>query len=91
MRAAIYRKEKGLVIEDIPIPKVESDQVLVKVSHTGFCGTDHSNIESGGLQDGTILGHETSGTVVECGQKITQIPSGTRVIVRPSFCGACAD
>jgi (R,R)-butanediol dehydrogenase/meso-butanediol dehydrogenase/diacetyl reductase len=64
---------------------------MVKASHTGFCGTDHSNIENGGLQDGTILGHETSGTVVECGRKVTQIPTGMRVIVRPSFCGVCTD
>ncbi|MBW1865458.1 MAG: alcohol dehydrogenase catalytic domain-containing protein, partial [Deltaproteobacteria bacterium] len=67
MKAAVYRLNKGLVIEEIPIPRVEPDQVLVKVAHTGFCGSDHSMISSGGLPDGTIIGHETSGVVVEEG------------------------
>ena len=91
MRAAVYRKHKGLVIEDIPIPEIEPDQVLVKVSHTGFCGSDHSMIQSGGLPDGIILGHETSGTVAACGSKVTQIAAGTAVIVRPTSCGTCLD
>ena len=91
MRAAVYRKNKGLVIEDIPIPQIEQDQVLVKVSHTGFCGSDHSMIESGGLPDGIILGHETSGTVAACGSRVKQIPEGLAVIIRPSSCGDCLD
>jgi len=91
MRAAVYRKNKGLVIEDIPIPQIDPDQVLVKVSHTGFCGSDHSMIQSGGLPDGIILGHETSGTVVECGSKVKQIAVGKAFIVRPTSCGTCLD
>jgi len=91
MRAAIYRKEKGLVVEDIPIPEIEPDQVLVKVSHTGFCGSDHSMIQSGGLPDGIILGHETSGTVAACGSRVKHIPEGLAVIVRPTSCGTCLD
>ncbi len=91
MRAAVYRKGKGLVIEDIPTPQIEPDQVLVKVSHTGFCGSDHSLIQSGGLPDGIILGHETSGTVVECGSQVKHIPEGLAVIVRPTSCGDCLD
>ena len=91
MKAAVYRVSKGLVIEEIPIPRVEPDQVLVKVSHTGFCGSDHSMIHSGGLPDGTIIGHETSGVVVEAGNLARGVPEGTRVIVRPTSCGACPD
>lgn len=91
MRAAVYRKGRGLVIEDLPIPPIEPDQVLVKVSHTGFCGSDHSMIESGGLPDGIILGHETSGTVVACGSQVENIPKGLAVIVRPTSCGTCPD
>ncbi len=92
MKAAVYRTSKsGLVIEDVPIPQIEPDQVLVKVSYTGFCGSDHSMIQSGGLPDGIILGHETSGTVVERGSQVKQIPEGSAVIVRPTSCGACPD
>jgi len=91
MKAAVYRVGKGLVVEDLPCPRIEADQVLVEVSHTGFCGSDHSLVQSGGLPDGMILGHETSGTVIETGKRVTQVSEGMRVIVRPTSCGACRD
>ena len=91
MKAAVYRVNKGLVVEDVPIPQIDTDQVLVKVSHTGFCGSDHSMISSGGLPDGTILGHETCGMVVETGKLARGLPEGTRVIVRPTSCGGCPE
>jgi len=87
----VYRVSKGLVVEEVPMPRVESDQVLVKVSHTGFCGTDHSMIKNGGLSDGSILGHETCGVVVETGNLAEAVPVGSRVIVRPTSCGDCPD
>ena len=91
MKAAIYRDSGGLIIEEIPTPKPADDQVLVKVVNTGFCGSDHSLIETGGLADGTILGHETSGIVVEKGQHVDASVLDTRVIIRPTFCGHCPD
>jgi 2-desacetyl-2-hydroxyethyl bacteriochlorophyllide A dehydrogenase len=91
MKAAVYRVSKGLVIERIPKPRIEPDQMLVRVSHTGFCGSDHSMIASGGLPDGTIIGHETCGVVAETGKLARGLPEGTRVIVRPTSCGDCPD
>lgn len=91
MKAAVYRIGKGLVVEEVPLPQIEPEQILVKVSHTGFCGTDHSMIASGGLPDGSILGHETCGMVVETGKLARGIPEGARVIVRPTSCGDCPD
>jgi (R,R)-butanediol dehydrogenase/meso-butanediol dehydrogenase/diacetyl reductase len=91
MKAAVYRVNKGLVVEAVPIPQIEADQVLVKVSHTGFCGSDHSMISSGGLTDGTILGHETCGMVVETGKLARGLSEGTRVIIRPTSCGDCPE
>jgi threonine dehydrogenase-like Zn-dependent dehydrogenase len=61
MKAVVYRASKGIVTEEIPLPQIGDEQVLIKVANTGFCGSDHSLIKSGGLADGTILGHEASG------------------------------
>jgi len=91
MKAAVYRVDKGLVVEEVSTPQIDSDQVLVKVSHTGFCGSDHSMISSGGLSDGTILGHETCGIVVQRGKLSMGLAEGTRVIVRPTACGDCPE
>ena len=91
MKAAVYRKNKGLVIEEIPMPEAGEDGVLIKVSDTGFCGSDHSLIESGLLPDGIILGHEASGTVCDRGRQNGALQDGVRVIVRPTYCGLCRE
>ena len=91
MKAAVYRKDKGLVIEDVPIPELDDEAVLVKVANTGFCGSDHSMIANGIAPDGYILGHETSGVIAEAGKDVSDCKTGTRVIIRPTFCGTCPD
>jgi len=91
MKAVIYRRSMGLVAEEVPAPELEEDTLLVRVMNTGFCGSDHSLIESGFLADGTILGHEASGTVAGWGKKVRGFTEGARIIVRPTFCGKCRD
>ena len=48
-------------------------------------------ISIAGLPDGTIIGHETCGVVVETGKLAKGVSRGTRVIVRPTSCGNCPD
>jgi threonine dehydrogenase-like Zn-dependent dehydrogenase len=91
MKAVVYRRDLGLVVEEVPAPKLEEDTLLLRIVNTGFCGSDHSLIESGFLADGTILGHETSGIVVGWGNEVRGCVEGARVIVRPTFCGTCRD
>jgi 2-desacetyl-2-hydroxyethyl bacteriochlorophyllide A dehydrogenase len=91
MKAAVYRKDKGLVIEDVPMPELDDEGVLVKVANTGFCGSDHSLIDNGIAPDGYILGHETSGVIAEVGKNVDDCKTGTRVIIRPTYCGTCRE
>jgi 2-desacetyl-2-hydroxyethyl bacteriochlorophyllide A dehydrogenase len=87
----VFRQASGLVVEEVPTPVPAVDEVLVRVANTGFCGSDHSLIASGGLPDGTILGHEASGVVVDTGRQVSGVALGDRVIIRPTFCGTCTD
>jgi threonine dehydrogenase-like Zn-dependent dehydrogenase len=57
MKAVPFRTSWGLVYEEVPDPRPDPDQVLVKVANTGFCGSDHSLDAGGLLPDGCILGH----------------------------------
>jgi threonine dehydrogenase-like Zn-dependent dehydrogenase len=91
MKAVVYRRPGGLVVEEIPAPQLEDGMLLVRVVNTGFCGSDHSLIESGFLADGTILGHEASGTVAGWGKEVSGFKAGMRIILRPTFCGNCRD
>jgi len=43
------------------------------------------------LPEGYILGHETSGIVEEAGDQVAGVNPGMKVIIRPTFCGKCAD
>jgi threonine 3-dehydrogenase len=41
MKALVKAKsEPGLWLEDVPLPKVGLNDVLIKVDRTGICGTD---------------------------------------------------
>jgi len=89
MKAAVFRKGKGLVVEDIPMLEIDEDQVLIKVANTGFCGSDHSMVENEGAPDGTVFGHEMAGTIVKVGAGVKDVQEGTRVILRPTYCDSC--
>ncbi len=91
MKAVVFRKDKGLVYEEVPDYQLTADEVLVKVANTGFCGSDHSLVAGGLLPDGYILGHEISGVVVDKGADASGPAPGTRVCIRPTYCGQCAN
>jgi threonine dehydrogenase-like Zn-dependent dehydrogenase len=91
MKAVPFRTSRGLVYEEVPDYRPGADQVLVKVANTGFCGSDHSLVASGLLPDGCILGHEISAVVVDRGTDAGGPPVGTRVCIRPTWCGRCAN
>ena len=72
---AIVKEKKGegfLKLCDREIPKINSDEVLIKVSYAGICGTDiHIKHDRFPYWPPVIMGHEFSGTVVEVGDSVT--------------------
>jgi 2-desacetyl-2-hydroxyethyl bacteriochlorophyllide A dehydrogenase len=91
MKAVVFRKIAGLVYEEVPDYRITEDEVLVKVANTGFCGSDHSLVAGGLLPEGYIPGHEISAVVVEKGAKASGPEVGTRVCIRPTYCGKCTN
>lgn len=90
MRAGVYRG-KGIVrVEEVPVPEVSDDEVLIKVAVCGICGTDIKKIFHAYVPPPQILGHELAGTVVATGRGVTKWKPGDRVM---SFhhipCGQC--
>jgi alcohol dehydrogenase, propanol-preferring len=95
MKAAVfYGPEKGLKIEDVPVPKITPDQILVKVAACGVCHTDLHYLEHGVptfKKPPIILGHEASGVVEEAGANVAQFKKGQRVLIPAVLtCGHCA-
>ncbi|MFC2157218.1 alcohol dehydrogenase catalytic domain-containing protein [Acidobacteriota bacterium] len=94
MKAAIFHGSKQpLKIEDIDVPKIESNEILVKLAACGVCNTDLHYIDHGVptfKAPPMILGHEPSGIVEEIGAEVTNFKVGDRVLIPPVFsCGWC--
>ncbi len=94
MKAAVFHgSEQGIKFEDIPIPKITSDQILVKVAACGVCHTDLHYIEHGVptfKAPPVVLGHEASGVVEEVGADVNTFKSGQRVLIPAVLtCGKC--
>ena len=80
MKAAVYKGNKIFSIEDIPVPEISPNQVLVKVKYCAICGTDVHTVMYDVLLPNSIIGHEYCGIVVEVGKDVDQWKVGDRVI-----------
>lgn len=93
---ALMKVAKGLghfEIRDIPKPQIlNGDEVLIKVSAAGICGTDvHIYHDTFQNYPPVVLGHEFSGVVEAVGELVTAFKPGDRVVGEPHtrFCGKC--
>jgi len=90
MRAAVYRGQHDMGVEERPVPEVGPSDVLLEVSHCGICGSDLHFVVEGWGQPGSIEGHEWSGRVVAVGDDVTQWNIGDVAVGGPSpRCGKC--
>ncbi|MFQ5855503.1 MAG: zinc-binding dehydrogenase [Anaerolineae bacterium] len=95
MRAAVTRDWNDIRVEEVPVPELDADEVLVRVGACGICGTDLKIVS--GVYKGTwppalpfIQGHEWGGTVVALGEGVTGLQVGDRVAAENhKGCGAC--
>lgn len=84
---------QALRLEEIPVPKPNTDQVLIRVNACGVCRTD-LHIVDGELTNPKlplIPGHEIVGTVVQTGKNVERFKMGDRIGVPwlGSTCGTC--
>ncbi|WP_448594124.1 zinc-dependent alcohol dehydrogenase [Thermoflexus hugenholtzii] len=89
MRAMVLQGPRMLMQAELPRPHPGPAEVLVRVTHSGICGTDQK-IYTGAIpvQYPRVMGHEMIGHVVE--DPAGELPPGTRVIIDPvTFCGSC--
>jgi (R,R)-butanediol dehydrogenase/meso-butanediol dehydrogenase/diacetyl reductase len=83
MRAVAVGPERTLEVRDIADPQPGDGQVLVEVEACGICGSDLHLLPSGVLAEGSILGHELSGSIAAVGAGVDGWSAGDRVCVYP--------
>lgn len=93
MQAVVYRGVNDLRVETVPVPRIRSDELLVKVAACGVCPTDIKKIQHGTLPPPRIFGHETAGTIARVGARVRGFRAGERVALHHHVpclnCHAC--
>ena len=95
MKAAVLRKALDMRIEEVDMPEIGPEDVLVKMRSVGICGSDvhyylRGKAASFVVTEPLILGHECSGEVVEVGDEVRRVEVGERVVIEPGFpCRKC--
>lgn len=85
MRALVKAKaEKGLWMQEVPVPEIAPNEVLIKIERTAICGTDmHIYRWDEWAQKNVpvplVVGHEYGGTVAAVGSTVTRVKVGDRV------------
>lgn len=88
------RPEPGAEFKDMPMPKLQSDEMLIKVGATGICGSDKDIYEWGKskhhLPLPVIMGHEFFGEVAELGSAVQGFKPGDLIAADCHLpCGDC--
>ena len=93
MQAIVYRGANDLRLETVPVPRIGSGELLVRVAACGVCPTDIKKIHYGTVPPPRIFGHETAGTIVRTGSRVRQLKVGERVALHHHVpcleCHAC--
>jgi threonine 3-dehydrogenase len=96
MKALVKAKpERGIWMEDITVPEVGHNDVLIKISRTAICGTDIHIFKWDDWAKATIpvpmaVGHEFSGEIVDMGVEVRGYSVGDRVSAEGHItCGHC--
>jgi threonine 3-dehydrogenase len=96
MKAIVKSKpERGMWMEEVPIPIPGANEVLLKIRKSAICGTDLHIFKwdewaQQTIKTPLIIGHEYVGEIVELGSEVNQYNIGDRVTVEGHIaCGHC--
>lgn len=71
-RAVVYQDKGKAAIQEVPVPKLRDDQILVKVNAVGINPTDWKHIDNGLTDAGSRVGCDYAGVVEQVGDKVTR-------------------
>jgi L-iditol 2-dehydrogenase len=89
MRVAMYYGNEDVRLEEMDIPAIGPDEILMKIEASGICGSD---VMEWYRRDKVplVLGHEVAGTVHQTGRYVTKYKVGDRVVVAHHVpCNTC--
>ncbi|HSE21955.1 MAG TPA: alcohol dehydrogenase catalytic domain-containing protein [Pyrinomonadaceae bacterium] len=91
MKANVFHGKNNIRVEEVPIPRAEVGDAVIRVTLTTICGTDlHIVRGEYPVKPGLVVGHEPVGVITELGAGVTGYEIGDRVLVGAiTPCGQC--
>lgn len=95
MKAVVYKGPFEVAVEEVEDPRIERPtDVIVRITSTAICGSDlHMYEGRTAAEPGIVFGHENLGIVVRCGEGVSSVNEGDRVVmpfhVACGFCKNC--
>jgi threonine 3-dehydrogenase len=96
MKALVKREPReGIWMEEVPVPEIGPNEVLIKVEKTAICGTDlhiykWDEWSQRVIKPGLVIGHEFVGRIVDMGPGVSGYAVGQRVSAEGHVvCGMC--
>ncbi len=96
-QAAVMYAPHDVRLEERALPKPGPKEVLVEIKAVGVCGSDvhyyeHGRIGPYVVREPLILGHESSGVIIELGNDVSKHRLGERVTLEPGVpCAVCRE
>ena len=86
MKAAVYHGPRDIRVEELPLPAIAADEVLVRVAACGICGSDLHLYRLGmfealgrPVEGGRVMGHELAGEIAAVGASVREFSPGDRI------------
>ena len=91
MKAAVFHGPERMVLEDVPEPRLERDNLIARVECCAICGSDIKIFHAGHarIKPPQIIGHEFAATVLEVGPEVKEFRPGDRITMATSI--SCMD
>ena len=80
IRVSMYYNNRDVRLEELPVPEIESGELLIKIIASGICGSDVLEWYRA-RKAPVVLGHEIAGEVVKVGEGVERFRSGDRVFI----------
>lgn len=81
MKALVLKEYKRFSYEDVPVPEIGPEDVLIRVKACGICGSDVHGMDgsTGRRIPPIIMGHEAAGIIEQVGRGVSEWHAGDRV------------
>lgn len=92
MKALVLKEYNHFTYEDVPMPEIQKDEVLVRVKACAICGSDVHGMDgsTGRRIPPIIMGHEAAGVIEKTGLNVKGFAIGDRVTFDSTiYCGQC--